>query len=207
MHIPNGEVKYIRHPRGLHYLNLNKTSNAHMLMAMTIKENIEGYIKWAVDGAIKARCLQGMMRHPSQCDFANLVHDRLVQNYLITINDVTNAYNIFVPYLAGLRGKTVRKNQITYTQILGSTKVGYQKNKLITLTANIMFINGIPFLITYGRGVGLIKVEWIPNRTKNKLALNITKVLQLYTCGGFTVQTLLMDMDFEKLGTSSPWSM
>ena len=117
MHTPYGEVEFIRHPRGLYYLDLNKTSNAHMLMVMTIKENIKRYTKQAVDGAVKARCLQGMMGHPSQRDFANLVHDQLVQNCPITTNDVTNAYNIFGPDLAGLRGKTLRKNQLTYTQI------------------------------------------------------------------------------------------
>ena len=75
MHMPNGENEFIRHPRGLHYLDLKKTLNAHMLMAMTIKQNIEVYSKQVVDGAIKAQCLQVMMGHPSQHDFTNLVRD------------------------------------------------------------------------------------------------------------------------------------
>ena len=117
VHIPNREVEFIKHPRGLHYLDLNKPSNAQIRMATTINENIEGYTKQAVDGTIKAQHLQGMMGHPSQHDFANLVCDQLVQNCPITTNDVTNAYNIFGPDLAGSRGKMVRKKQLTYTQI------------------------------------------------------------------------------------------
>ena len=62
-----------------------------------------------------------------------------------------------------------------------------------------MFVKGIPFLIIYGRGVGLIIVEWIPNRMKKQLALNLTKVLQLYAQGGLYMQTILMDMEFENV--------
>ena len=57
MYMPNGLIEFIQHPRGLHYLELNKTSTAQMLMMMTIKENIEGYTKQYVDGAIKAQHL------------------------------------------------------------------------------------------------------------------------------------------------------
>ena len=62
-----------------------------------------------------------------------------------------------------------------------------------------MFVKGIPFLIIYGRGAGLIIVEWIPNRMKKQLALNLTKVLQLYAQGGLYMQTILMDMEFENV--------
>ena len=39
-----------------------------------------------------------------------------------------------------------------------------EQNKMVTLTTDVMFLNQIPFIITYGHGVGLIMVEWIPNR-------------------------------------------
>ena len=41
-----------------------------------------------------------------------------------------------------------------------------EQNKMVTLTVDMIFVNGIPFIVTYGRGIGLITVEWIPNRTK-----------------------------------------
>ena len=65
--------------------------------------------------------------------------------------------------------------------------------------ADVMFVNQIPFIITYGHGVGLIMVECIPNRTMKQLAINLTIVLQLYALAGFIVQTLLMDMECEQL--------
>ena len=76
VHMSNGTIKFIQHPRGLHYLDLNKTLNAHILM-MIVNENIEGYTKQAIDGAMKVLCLQGMMGHPLQHDFENLICDQL----------------------------------------------------------------------------------------------------------------------------------
>ena len=61
---------------------------------------------------------------------------------------------------------------------------------MVILTADKMFFNQIPFIITYGRGVGL-------SRTGEQLTTNFTQVLQLYLRGGFTVQTILMHMEFE----------
>ena len=61
-----------------------------------------------------------------------------------------------------------------------------------------MFINGIPFLITYGRGVGLIMVEWILKMKRN-ISFKYNKVLQLYAWGCFTIQTILMVVEFKKV--------
>jgi hypothetical protein len=38
-----------------------------------------------------------------------------------------------------------------------------------------------------------------PSRTAKKLALGITRMIDLYACGGFQVGTVLMDNEFEKL--------
>ena len=70
---------------------------------------------------------------------------------------------------------------------------------MVTLNADIIFVNQIPFIITYGKGVRMIAVEWISNRTGKQLANKLTKVSQLYLRGGFIVQTIPMDMGSEKV--------
>ena len=61
-------------------------------------------------------------------------------------------------------------------------------HKFVTLTADVMVVNGLAVVITFGRGVGLITVEFTPTHTAKKLAWNLTKVL---------LQTILMDMEFD----------
>ena len=62
-----------------------------------------------------------------------------------------------------------------------------EQNNMMMLTAYIMFVNQITFIVMYGWGVGLITVEWIPNRTRKQLTINLIKVLQLYACAGFII--------------------
>ena len=50
VHTPKGNIEFICHPHGLHYLDLAKTPLSHVLMAMTIKENYEGFKKTRLMG-------------------------------------------------------------------------------------------------------------------------------------------------------------
>ena len=149
VHTPKGNIEFICYPHGLHYLDLAKPQLPHVLIAMTIKENYDGYTKNQIDGAILAQHWHGMMWHPSQCDFENLVHDQTIQNCPITYHDVTNADKIFGPDLAGLRGTTVQKDPTTiqpeYVEI---PREMTEQNKMVTLTADIMFVNEVPFIVT-----------------------------------------------------------
>ena len=74
-----------------------------------------------------------------------------------------------------------------------------QMNKFVTLTADLMYVNCLPFVITYGQGIGLIMAEFMPNQTANKLASNLKRIISLYSNAGFTIQTILMDMEFNEV--------
>ena len=81
-----------------------------------------------------------------------------------------NSCKTFVPDLAGLRGKTMQKDptriQPEYVEI---PREMIEQNKMATVTADVMFVNGILFIVIYRRGIGLIMLEWVLNRTKNNL--------------------------------------
>ena len=48
-----------------------------------------------------------------------------------------------------------------------------QTNKYVTLKADVMFVNILMFIITYGRGIGLIMAEFTPNQIAKQLASNL----------------------------------
>ena len=104
------------------------------------------------------------MEHSLQQEFEEMVHEKMMQNCPIMPYDVRNAYKLFGPDLSRLKGKTVQRKplriQLEYVQIPPEL---IEQNKLVTLMEDIMFMNQIPFIITYGWDVGLITVEWIPN--------------------------------------------
>ena len=103
-------MEFIPHTKGLHYLDLNQCDTVELVMAITAQDNDEDYIKYEVKKTTDGRKLQAMLEYPSQRDFEAMVCQILIKNCPISKNDVTNAYKFFGPDMAGLPGKTVRKN-------------------------------------------------------------------------------------------------
>ena len=68
----------------------------------------------------------------------------------------------------------------------------------MTLVANVMFVNNIPFLVTLSHGIKFVTAEHVKSTTAKQLAKSIKRVMQLYGRVGMVVQTVLMDMEFDK---------
>jgi hypothetical protein len=77
-------------------------------------------------------------------------------------------------------------------------------HKYVMLVADVMFVNGLPFLVTSLRGISLVTVEYLKPRTAKKLVHTLKRVVCIYEMAGFIVQTALMGMEFEKLKYKLP---
>ena len=107
--------------------------------------------------------------------------------------------NIFGPNVAELRGKSVITKptwvEREYTPIPRDFHVIH---KFLSLKADVMFVNGLPFLITLSRKIKIFTAEYIPNRTAAQISSSINKIVKLYARNGFVVNVVMMDMEFEK---------
>ena len=74
----------------------------------------------------------------------------------------------------------------------------------MTVTADFLFVNGIPFLVSVLRGVNFTTVEYVSQRLKTVRAYSIGKIFQFYRNKGNTIKTVLMDRDFEFIHESLP---
>ncbi len=74
----------------------------------------------------------------------------------------------------------------------------------VTLAVDLMFANGVLFLVSVSRGVNLVTAEHTPSHTANQLAAGIGCIMDLYSCRRFQVGTVLMDSKFEKLRVLIP---
>ena len=54
--------------------------------------------------------VQARVVHPYDNEFKNMVRDKLLANFPVKIDHITNANNRFGPNVAGLRGESVRAN-------------------------------------------------------------------------------------------------
>ena len=101
---------------------------------------------------------------------------------------------MFGPDLSGVKIKTVghKPDRVEVEDIVSITS-DYHRFVSMTLTADVMFVNGMPLLITLSRRIRLLTVEHIPSRTVNQLGSSLNKIVNLYDPGGFVVNVVLMD--------------
>jgi hypothetical protein len=129
----------------------------------------------------------------------------MIANCDVTESAVKNAHAIFGPNLAGVRGRTVRiapeSVRVDHIQI---PWVILDRHRIVTLTVDCMFVNGVPFLVSASRGLILLTAEHTPSRTAKNLAEGIRRIMDLYARGGFQVGTILMDNEFESLRSLVP---
>ena len=55
----------------------------------------------------------------------------------------------------------------------------------MTLTADVMFVTGLPFFVTLLGKIRLVTVEFVPKRKAGQLTKSIRKIVKLYARGGF----------------------
>ena len=180
VHTANGVIQFTPTEKGLHVLNMSTAENIEHMFVSTVANNMEGFTKRDVAKAHAARRLQGMIGHPSDQDFTGLVREKLLANCPVTVSNVANAKSIFGPDIAGLRGKTVRHSPThVYTAYVAIPKDFLSAHRNVTLTVDVMFVNGLPFLVTKSRGINLVTNEFARSRTATNLATLLARVIDV----------------------------
>ena len=93
----------------------------------------------------------------------------------------------------------------TKEQRVGIPRDFYKLHKMATITADVMFVSGIPFLVTFSRKIKFQTAEFIPKRTAILIAKSLKKVLLLYARGGYIVKLALMGKDFDAVKEHIPF--
>ena len=113
----------------------------------TVRQNMEGFTKHKLKGANLARKAQAILGHPSSKELSQVVSNNFgINNCPINPIDISNADTIYGRDLGGIRGKTVRKkSERVHGETLKIPKDFYKLHHFVTLTADIMYVNGVPF--------------------------------------------------------------
>jgi hypothetical protein len=223
VHTPRGAVRFHKDEQGLPYIDLEEsnegatimllqqgeeaisTEKGNVALVQTVRGNYEGYTKQEVLKAKEARQAQAMLGNPSEKDFKGMVSNNLIANCPVTSSDVTNARSIFGPDLPSLRGKTVRRAPAPVVGDYVAVPRGLvEANKVVTLAADVFFVDGTAFLMTVARRIKFVTAEHVPVRTGVQLSKHLKRVLEVYGRAGFRVRTILMDGEFEKIKSLMP---
>ena len=193
--------------KGMPYIDLREHGEEGIAMISTVRERFDGHTQKEVKKAILSRVVRRQIGHPSEKHFESIVSEKNAPNFdsPVTVADVRRAKVIFGQEREGLRGYSVRKApKRVKVELVEIPRDFYKLHKFVTLTADVMFVCGIPFLVTRSRGIKFYTGEFIPNRKAGQLAKSLRKVLYLYAKGGFLVNCCLMDREFEAVKEHLP---
>ena len=132
--------------------------------------------------------------------FKQLIGTNDLKNNPVNIENVADALAIFGSNVNRLKGAETRQRM--YRVVGGRCEIRrdfYRLNKFVTLTSDLMFVCGFPFLVTYSRSIKYTTAEFIPTQTAGQLAKCVMKVVYGYAHGGFVINFMLMGIGFEKI--------
>ncbi len=74
-----------------------------------------------------------------------------------------------------------------------------EQNKVVTMAADVFFVDGMAILITVSCRIKFITAEHVPVGMATNLSKHLTRVLHIYERAGFRVRTILVDEEFKKV--------
>ena len=166
-----GVIEFTPTVKDLHAINLPENPNAAYLLVndanfafhspvQTVCRNYEAFTKKQVQCATLARRIIGMIGAPTEREYQGLVCQKFLQDCPITPSDIAIAHKNFGPDLANIRGKTVRrKPEHVSMEMVEIPQHILSNQQHVTLSADIMFVNEVPFLISLSRNINLMTIE------------------------------------------------
>ncbi len=124
-------------------------TKAALLFIQTVWGNMEGDTRRKVEEARAGQEAQAMLGHPTDQDFLEMVCSGMISNCPVTPTAMQNANWISDPDLAGVRGQTIRRlPESETTNHIKILRAILEQHQRVTLADNVMFLNGVPFLIS-----------------------------------------------------------
>ena len=165
MKTPEGVIITFRRdkgvPRGMPYIEIREWKEGFGTIE-TVRKNFEGFTK---EDKL-SRKIHSMVGNTPAVRFKEIMSAEGIINCPVEVNDINNSSTIFGPNCNRLRGESTRqKLKRVREEYIKTPRDFYRLNKFVTLTADVIFVNSIPFLVTLSGNIILITVEHVATRT------------------------------------------
>lgn len=127
------------------------------MMVQAVRERFEGYTKQEVERAILARKLKGRIGNPSEAQFKRQLSRRPARNSLFS------NCKISVADIDCMKGNMTRRKpmQAEYDGVSIPLSITDRFSSVV-LVADVMFVCGMPFLVTISRGLKFVTAHYMP---------------------------------------------
>ena len=188
VHIDDEKVLRFGRRNNIYPCNLRQHSNYCMTTTVVDKESM--YTQRELKGARAAKELSAQLGYPSVKDLLEVINTGSIINLHVTARDVERAHKIYGPDLAAIKGKTTSKKKARANVDVIVKHVRAEQ----VLHADIMFVNGEPFLVSISMPLGLLMVTDLKGRrTAAAVRDALWSQLAVYDAERFKVMMILTD--------------
>ena len=193
-----GNLIFRRCGDGLHFYHPDQEALA---LVETVSDNKQHFSKRQVKAADVARDLEEKLVFPSSRDLRWAVRSNQIKDCPVTIQDLDVKETIYGKSVPALKGKTTRRTPepVSVGNLLKVPKEFLKLHKEVYLTADIIFVNKIPFFLTTSRKLDYLWIKHLPNRTLETLFNSFKQIYVFYKKRGFRITTVSMDGEFAPL--------
>merc|ERR1712086_156249 len=201
VHKNNGKILKLQEAtKRLYYFDTVEREVEEVMLITTVNDNKSKISAYDFSKAKIARALQRRIGRPATKDYIHYVSTNQIPNCPITGHDIKNADFVWGPELGCLKGKTTRQpspqirveNHAVPYQVM-------QQYKEVTLSADVMKVTGIPFLMTISKHIKFGTAGKLDNMNNSHIIKHFKAVIGAYVARGFRVTIILADNQFESM--------
>ncbi len=182
------------HECGLHYYD---PADKAFVFTNTVKDNMSGFTKRQLKGARSARFLYKKLACPSVGDFRWVVQANQIEDCPVKVQDIDVAAQVWGKDLDALKGKTTRSRPIhVAADFIKVPKELLKLHKEVYITADIFFVNKIPFFLTLSRRIRFTAVNHLADRKIKSIFKAFEEIYKFHLNQGFRVTTVHSDGEF-----------
>ncbi len=109
--------------------------------------------------------------------------------------------DIFGLDIGSLKGKTARRKlHQVWSAATPLPLPIMERYRTLTLCANLMYVNGVPFLLTMSRNLKFGTIEALPNWLEATVITGLVSMVRVYKQRGFSISLGLADGEFNTPG-------
>jgi hypothetical protein len=191
------DMEFRMHESGQHYFD---PRDSEFIFVNTVSENKSGFMKRQIKEAEVAQSLYSKLNYPSWKDFKWIIRRNQIKDCPVTVKHVDTALKIWGKNVAALKGKTTRTQPDPVARDFAKIPVELLKlHKEVYITANLFFVNKIPFFLTLSCKICFTAINHLADRTVPQIFMAFKEIYQYYLQRGFRITTVHADGEFAPL--------
>jgi hypothetical protein len=187
-------MEFRMHKSELHYFD---PRDSEFIFVNTVSKNKAGFMKRQIKEAEVAQSLYSKLNYSSWKDFKWIIRSNQIKDCPATVNYFDTALKIWGKNVTALKGKTTWTKPDPVSRDFVKVPVELLKlHKEVYITANIFFVNKIPFFLTLSPKICFTAINHLADRTVPQIFMAFKEIYQCYLQRGFCITMVHADGEF-----------